>query len=82
MFERYSCFPLVLRLVLRCSAVLVEADGVSLLTEGLTAEQEVVLPDKAIVTVGDSAGAGLLAVLSGVRAELVRHFGLLKLPVL
>ena len=44
-----------------------------MLAESLSAEQEVVLSDEAIVAVGDSAAAGFLAVLSGVGSELMGH---------
>lgn len=57
-----------------CSSVLDEADHVGLFAESLTAEHEVVLPDEAVVAVGDSAAAGFLAVFPGVGAKLVRHF--------
>jgi hypothetical protein len=62
-------------LLLSRSSVLNETDHVGLLAESLTAEHEVVLPDETFVTVGDSAAAAFFAVLSGVRAELMRHVG-------
>lgn len=57
------------------SSVLVEPNHVGLLAESLSAQKQVVLPDEAFVAVGDAAAAGFLAVLSGVRSELVGHWG-------
>ena len=57
----------------RCSSVLNKADLVSVLSEGLSAEHNIVLSDKAEVAAGDSAGTGIFAVLAGVRLKLVRH---------
>ena len=57
----------------RCSSVLNEANLVSVLSECLSAEHDVVLSDEAEVAAGDSAGTGVLAVLAGVRLKLVRH---------
>ena len=45
-----------------------------MLTEGLSAEHEVILTDETVVAVGDSAAASFFAVFPGVGAELVRHF--------
>ena len=56
-----------------CSSVLDEADLFCLLSERLSAEHELVLSDEAKVAAGDSALTGVLAVLAGVRFELVRH---------
>jgi hypothetical protein len=55
------------------SSVLVETNHGGLLAESLSAEQEIVLPDEAVVSVSDSATAGFFAVLSGVRSKLVGH---------
>lgn len=57
-----------------CSSELGEANLGSILSESLSAEHEVVLSDKTEVAAGDSASTGILAVLAGVRLQLVRHF--------
>jgi hypothetical protein len=56
-----------------CSSVLNEADVFSLLAESLSAEIQLVLADEAEVTAGDSASAGVLAVVSWVGSKLVWH---------
>lgn len=56
-----------------CSSVLNEANLGSILSESLSAKQEVVLSDQTEVAAGDSAGAGILAVLSWVRLKLMWH---------
>lgn len=55
------------------SSVLDEADLLSILSECLSAEQEVVLSDETEVTAGDAAGAAVLSVLAGMRLQLVWH---------
>lgn len=55
------------------SSVLNKADLLSVLSEGLSAEQQVVLSDETKVAAGDSASTGVLSVLSGVRFELMWH---------
>lgn len=57
----------------RCSSVLNEANLVSVLSEGLSAEHNIVLSDESKVAAGDSASTGIFAVLAGVRLKLVRH---------
>lgn len=55
------------------SSVLNEANLVSLLSEGLAAEHQVVLANEAEVAAGDAAGAGVFSVVAGVGSELVGH---------
>lgn len=56
-----------------CSSVLNEANLLSVLSEGLSAQEQVVLSDETKVAAGDSAGTGVLSVLSGVRFKLMWH---------
>jgi hypothetical protein len=55
------------------SSVLNEANLGSVLSECLSAEHKIVLPDEAEVAAGDSASTGVLAVLAWVGLKLVRH---------
>ena len=55
------------------SSVLNEANLVSLLSEGLAAEHQVVLANEAEVAAGDAAGAGVFSVVAGVGSKLVGH---------
>jgi len=45
-----------------------------LLSEGLSAQHDAVLSDEADGVSGDAASTGVFTVLSGVGAELMRHF--------
>ncbi len=55
------------------SSVFVEADLIRVLPKASSADHELVLLDEAVSVVADSAGAGILAELSGVRMELLWH---------
>jgi hypothetical protein len=52
-------------MMMDCLSVLVETDVLSLLTEALTAQVEVVLSDKTGLVLADTAAARALAVVSG-----------------
>ena len=56
-----------------CSPILLEANLLSALSEGLSAEHEVVLSDETLDAVGLAAVTRILAVLSGVSELLVGH---------
>jgi hypothetical protein len=62
-------------MMMDCLSVLVETDVLSLLTEALTAQVEVVLSDKTGLVLADTAAARALAVVSGagVPDAFVRH---------
>ena len=55
------------------STVLVEADHVSVISEASSADHELVLSDQTMSIVANSAGSGVLAVLSRVGVKLVGH---------
>ena len=73
-------FSFSLKLSLLClghivrSSQLLEADLLGLLSESSSAHVKAVLSDETLLVVADSAAAGVLAVLSGVRELLVGHF--------
>lgn len=56
------------------SSQLLEADLLGLLSESSSAHVKAVLSDETLLVVADSAAAGVLAILSGVRELLVGHF--------
>lgn len=55
------------------SSVLNEANLLCLFSESLSAKHELVLSDETEGAAGNSAGSGVLSVLSGVGFKLVRH---------
>ena len=58
----------------RCSSsVFVETNKVGLLSEASSTEHELILSDETMSGVADSASAGVLSELSGVRVKLVGH---------
>ena len=59
-----------------CSSQLFEANLLSLLSEALSAHHETVLSDQTHVLTGNTAAAGVLSVLAGVRVLLVRHLSI------
>lgn len=68
-----STLDFICQIVRVCSSKLVKANLVGLLSEAPSAEHDLVLSDEASGALADSAGAGVLSELSGVRVELVRH---------
>lgn len=50
-----------------------EADHFSVFSEASSADIELVLSDETVSVVANSAGSGVLAVLSGVTVKLVGH---------
>ena len=67
------CAHLIIRVH---SLELGEADLWGLLSEASSADHQVVLSDEAFLVGADSACAGVLSVLAGVRVELVWHSSL------
>ena len=62
------------RVLARCSSsVFVETDQVGLFSEASSANHELILSDETVSSVADSASAGVLTELSGVRVKLVGH---------
>ena len=55
------------------SSVFVEADQIGLLSEASSADHKLILSDETSSGIADSAGAGVLTELSGVRVKLVGH---------
>ena len=56
------------------STKFLEADQLSLLSEGSAGHVDAILANQALVGAGDSALTGVFAVLAGVRMELLLHF--------
>ena len=57
----------------RSSSVFVETNQVGLLSEASSTDHELILSDETMSGVADSASAGVLSELSGVRVKLVGH---------